>query len=284
MHPSKDMLERFVIGLIDDTGDRADIRAHLEKCEFCREYCERYGTLLSSVDKQDRTGKTYAGLETKASELHQQALSGRIIQLNILEDGADHERLYLAADGKGEEKIRNLATLYSENPEVVLRIMRDTIEGYDYAQVISDDPDLAANVMIRLPEMDREFIVDDAGQARIDGLEDRDLEKLKWQLKMPQAVFAVEPLEYDPDRTEQSKEFILETDKGDRLKVTIERKTEGRQVSVQVLELNGKTDFEDARVNILCKSLSQTKGSSPEQVVSFGPIDIADKIHIRVFM
>lgn len=263
MHPDKDILERFVIGLTNDPAMESKINEHLTGCEFCREYCEQFRHFLDLIDQKDTFGS--------------------IIPLRLLDERPDQDRIYLAADGKGEEKIRNIATLYSENPEVVVRVMRDTQAGYDYAQIISDDPDLSANVMIHLPDIDREFIVDDSGLARLDGLEDIDLEKMKWQLKMPRAVFTVEPLAYDPDRIEESRDFVLETDNGDRLKVIIEDKTEGKQISLQVLALNGKTDFKDARVNILCKSLSLTKGSAPDEIVSFGPIDITDKIHIRIF-
>jgi len=284
MHPSKEMLEKFIRGLIEDEAIRDEIRDHVEKCEFCGEYCEEYGRFLKSAGSIIQDGLPPEAIKQE-EKLFRGALSGRIIPLRSFMVESDNEITYLAADGeeKQQPRVQNLATLYSENPEIVLRLMRDLDNKLDYLQVVSDDPEMADNVMIQLPDIDREFVTDKTGRATLENMPAEDWEKLNWQIKMPDAIFSLEPLAYDPDRVESSSQTILETAGGDRLKVVFEKRTEGGQVSMQLLELKGNPDFGAARVIVSSESGSVTDKISPDQTVSMGPIDLSKKINIRFF-
>jgi hypothetical protein len=284
MHPSKEILERFVNQLLENKTHVDETQKHLDACEFCREYCEQYEQFLK-LQSAASDLELPADAASHSNKIYQDAIRGKIISLKPLLSEIDVSHQYLAADGRnGEEaKVQNLATLYSEKPEVILRIMRDLDRGYDYLQLISDEPDLSANVMIQLPEINRDFITDEIGQARLDNVSVEKMENLKWQIRMPEATFALEPLEYDPESVEYSKEMVLETERGDKIGVTFEGKTEGKQISIQILEIDGKSNFESVQVNISSESVSDTKSLSPEGTVSFGPIKPSEKINIRLF-
>jgi len=220
-----------------------------------------------------------------ADRLYKDALAGKIISLEPLLSEVSAPPLHLAADGDKEftPHVQNLTTLCSESPEIILRVMRDLDKGQDYLQLISDNPALSARVMVQIPELKREFITDDNGQATLEsGLPDAP-EKLTWQIKMPEAVFSLEPLVYDPDKTEYAEDIILETQRKDKIKVTFEGKTEGKQISIRILELDGRTDFGRVKVSVSQQNVSVFKDVERNERLSFDLIDANDKINIRLF-
>ncbi|GAG32294.1 unnamed protein product, partial [marine sediment metagenome] len=234
------------------------IAEHLESCQFCREYCENCRQYQQCI-VDSASDKIPERAVLLADRLFAAASRGQIIHLSSLTTTHTSASVLLAADGerKPGSKIRNLATLYSETPEVVLRVMRDFDHGYDYVQLIADDPNLTSHVMVQIPRSDQEFITDADGKAVIDKDIEDGFETSNWQIKMPDAVFSLEPLTYDPDRVEYAKEMTLETNQHDRIEVRFEGKTEGKQISIRIIELQGQTDFDTVRVSVTQDNLSK---------------------------
>jgi len=284
VHPSAKELRQFVEDKLDKSSAER-IREHLGECEFCREFCDSYQLFLDSMDKASGEELPTSALEL-ADQLYHEALQGKIVRLTPLTEGdIKGATPPLAADGEKEfaPHVQNLTTLCSESPEIILRVMRDLDKGQDYLQLISDNPALSARVMVQIPELKREFITDDNGQASLEsGLPDAP-EKLTWQIKMPEAVFSLEPLVYDPDKTEYAEDIILETERKDKIKVTFEGKTEGKQISIRILELDGRTDFGRVKVSISQQNVSEFRVVWRNELLSFDLIDANDKINIRLF-
>ncbi|MEW5995898.1 MAG: zf-HC2 domain-containing protein, partial [Candidatus Zixiibacteriota bacterium] len=127
MHPSRQQLGRYLDGLLDD-ATASQIRRHLDQCELCRELCENEQLLNRYV--AEAAGESLPkNAHELADRLYRAALAGAIIDLQPLttEDSRSQLPVRLAADGKTEFRppVQNLATLYSENPEVVLQLARD---------------------------------------------------------------------------------------------------------------------------------------------------------------
>lgn len=283
MHPSAKELRRFIENRLDEPSAER-VREHLSECEFCREFCDSYQLFLDSIGRVSKEGLPPKALQL-ADRLYDYALAGKIISLEPLLSEVSAPLLRLAADGEKEfaPHVENLTTLCSESPEIILRVMRDLDKGQDYLQLISDDPALSARVMVQIPELKREFITDENGQATLEsGLPDAP-EKLTWQIKMPEAVFSLEPLVYDPDKTEYAEDIILETERKDKIKVTFEGKTEGKQITIRILELDGKTDFGHVKVSVSQQDVSVLKDVKRNELLSFDLIDANDKINIRLF-
>lgn len=283
MHPSAKELRRFLENRLDEPS-AGRIREHLQQCEFCRGFCENQRLFLDSVSRAAEEAIPTKALQL-ADRLYKDALAGKIISLEPLLSEVSAPPLHLAADGDKEftPHVQNLTTLCSESPEIILRVMRDLDKGQDYLQLISDNPALSARVMVQIPELKREFITDDNGQATLEsGLPDAP-EKLTWQIKMPEAVFSLEPLVYDPDKTEYAEDIILETQRKDKIKVTFEGKTEGKQISIRILELDGRTDFGRVKVSVSQQNVSVFKDVERNERLSFDLIDANDKINIRLF-
>ncbi len=282
-HPEQSTLKAFVANELGDIGQLESIRAHIAECEFCREFCDDY---RADLEAQTETAKVQPEQRdwTVADEIFSDVYAGRTISLNLLPAPRSISQMYLAADGeRPADMVTNLATLFSEQPELVLRVMRDDARGIDYLQLISADPQLAAQAMIQIPEIQKQYVTDDTGKVLLARDELRDPESLQWEIKLPDARFTLRPLVYDPEHVESSREVILETEHHDRIQVVFETKTEGKQILIRVLEIEGEPNFGTIRVSIKQQNIHQVKEVAPNQNVSFNINDSDQEISIRLF-
>lgn len=284
VHPDRAELDLFVSNRFADSARVRAIAAHLAECEFCREYCDNYRLQVAVETENDKTELTPED-RAFADRLYHSALRGKVIALNVLPTAPTFAQMYLAADGQSPESrpVTNLATLYSEDPELVLRVMRDTAQGIDYLQLIGADPELVAHALIQIPEIPREFVADASGRVNLGREELKEFEKLRWQIKLPDARFDLRPLVYDPEHVESVQEITLETEQHDRILVTLAGKTAGKQILIRVLALDGKSDFGSVRVSISQQSVHAVNQVTPNQIVPFDYIDPNQEINIRLF-
>jgi hypothetical protein len=153
----------------------------------------------------------------------------------------------------------------------------------DYLQLISDDPAISSNALVQVPKLNREYVADSRGQAAID-ITDIDMgEELNWQIKMPDAVFSLQPLKYEPDRTEYCEEVILTTKNNDRIRVTFEGKSQGKNISVEILELDGKDDFGAVTVVVSQDDVTSRDDLKPHKKATFEISDADATIGLRLY-
>ncbi len=282
LHPTRDMLKLYVYRALEDNSISDDVTEHLRECELCAEFVQEYREQCELIDEAYAEPLSDETLEF-ARTLFGRPAAGAIIQLSFAE--ADKPAsLRLAADGRSSRpNVVNLVTLFSEKPEVVLNVMRDVSKDIDYLQLIANDPALSSHVMIQIPELGREFITDDDGRAVIEQPRIENFNKLKWQIKMPDAVFALMPLTYDPERVEYSEEVILTTQKQDKIKVMFEGRELGKRIVIQILELEGKADFGKIRVAIAQNGVAKTSFVSRGETVLFDLVNSESRVNIRLF-
>jgi hypothetical protein len=197
----------------------------------------------------------------------------------------------LAADGhpprradNAVEGLEHAATLYAEDPELVLRVMRDRQTGEESLHLIGADPDLTTNVLIHIVEPSLDFITDRQGVARLGEQRLQNPESLHWQVRLPEAVFALSPLQYNPEQPGSRREFELETDADNRIRVALESRAEGVMLHLTLLRIGGSESLQRARLVI-------TQGTSmPQTVEAKGPasctitgLTASEPIGIRVF-
>lgn len=284
VHPDRDALKLFVGKRLGDAKQMQAIELHLSVCDFCRGYCVQLRAEIASMS--DAESFQLNSLDRQlADRLFHEAMSGRVIPLNIMPMPSPLLQACLSADGAKPEfpGVVNIATLYSEDPELVLRVMRDSEQTNDYLQLIGSDPQLTAHVMIRIPEINREYITDTAGKASVRRGELDHAQSLKWEIKMPNAGFELRPIVFDPEQVESSREVILETEQHDRIQVTFAAKTSGKQILIKVLELDGISDFGSVRVSISQQTSHEIRDIAPQQVVPFAIVDPDQEISIRLY-
>lgn len=294
MHPSRQELQAFLEKKLTAPTAPAEpanqtrlreIQSHIEDCDFCAEFCDNYQQLTEPLDVtgDDQLPEKISQL---ADKLHRAALLGATIELKPLANNtAAGTTITLAADGHDDASPASSGffTLCSEDPEILLRVMCDPDRGGDYLQLLAEDERLTAHVMVRLPELDREFVTNADGRADLDLTNAGDLARLKWQLKMPDAVFELEPLKYDPDKTEYAKEIRLETDRHDLIEIRFEGKTEGKQLSIKVVELDGNAAYEPVQIAVTQQDSPTIQTIAPGRSIAFGPIDSHTTINIRLY-
>ncbi len=285
MHLSKETLLQFLDGSLSGS-DAQEVEEHLAICELCRESLADYEEFFAGLAHEEKVPLPSEAEQWKA-RLFRQAVAGMNIPLTPLEEAPSAELIKsLAAHGEKEITlpVRNLSTFCSEEPEIVLRIMRDMEQGYDYLQLISDDPAFFSHVLVRVPELDQEFLTDENGKVVLTEPAPKQAESLNWQVKLPDAVFSLHPFEYNPDKTEYQEDITLETEKHDRIKVSFEGKTEGKLISITVLELNGKSEFGAVKVALSQQEKSTSKVIQKQEPISFELTDTENKINIRLFL
>ena len=280
VHPPRRHLSRLVDGTLE-ADLSAEVVAHVENCEFCREFCEylrQFNQAIAEAAKQELPVAALA----QADRLYQAALVSRVIPLQMLSSETAASRMALAADSENKESdsVRNLTTLYSENPEVVLRVMHDPRLKGDYLQLIADDPSLVANVLVQVPDKNWELLTDAGGRAEFTTGSLQDFEHLKWQIKLPEAVFELRSLP-KPHPTGATAPTVLSNEHGDRIEVGLS--AEESTVSVRVLEIGGRSEFDRITVSVSQERSHALKPAEPGKTVSF-ELDHPDAtVFIRLF-
>jgi len=265
-----------------DAGERSRVAAHVASCELCTEFCEAYHQEFEAISGLLDRELPFAAQEVR-DKVFARSVRGLVIDLDPMVLAAKSP-IRMAADGlEARLEIEHLATLYSESPEAVLRIMRDNKAGRDYLQLMSDSAELVSHVMIRLPDLGREYITDDDGVSVIDPPLDGNLGDLKWQIKLPDAVFSLEKLDYDPNTTLHSNQVELSTPGSDRIRVTLQSKEDGKNIVVEVLELDGQSDFGEVRVMISKPGYLRSHPATPQSRLSFDIADPSESISIRLY-
>lgn len=283
MHPSR----RILKGLVELRLDEAEARSigeHIQECELCQEFCDYYRSLVESIRAEEQ-----APLSDKASDLAKElfldSAAERIIPLATLTASTAGRDYRIAADSStGQPKHDfSLATLFSEDPDVVLRVMHDPEQKQDYLHLVSEDDSLTSGVLVQLPDLGAEFITDQSGHANIGTQPLGDYDKLRWQIRMPDAVFSLEPLQYDRDSVESSKEITLQSESQDEIQIRFETTPASKQISIKILRLAGRTDYGNLKVAVSQRRSSSMAEIAPEKVITFSITDPDDIISIRLF-
>jgi hypothetical protein len=196
-------------------------------------------------------------------------------------------RLALAADGQGAPSPgwQHRATLYSESPEVVLRIMRDPHAGKDLLQLTGTDPGLTRHVCVHLAEPSMDFFTDHRGIAEVaTGVID-DPSSLHWQIRLPDATFTLSPLTLGSPDQAPMPETVLEAEGGHRVAATLVADEIGMTVKIRALSISGHDDFSQVRVVVSQEGGKWRIGEahSSRDTVS-AQVNATEPIEIRLFL
>lgn len=282
MHPSKKELKALVDGHLDQITNLQSVKEHVSECEFCTEFCDSYRQ-YSQVQPRASDEEFARAAQHIVGSFHSDQRQHDTVELELLDGPSGKGEFRMAADGEPEQRDNLIATFGSNDPDLVLRLKRGEGDAPDYVQLITEKPEQAAHALIRIPELDWDIMTDNRGRGVIEGNLPENAAKLKWQIVFPNAEFDLEPIAYDRDRTEYSEETELSTGKGDRIRVRLEGKTEGHQISLWIDELNGKTDFGETRVIVSQGEMVHKSIASPKMPVTFELTDPTAELKIRIF-
>lgn len=157
----------------------------------------------------------------------------------------------LAADGVATPVagLQHRATLYSEDPEVILRVMHDPATGRDLLQLTANDSSLTKHVYVHLNDPPAEFLTDEWGRAEIPAQSLGDPAAQSWRLQLPDASFMLKPLE----QSKSARETVIDLPDGDSVGVTFLTDPKGLSLRVRPLRIHGQESIERVRV-VVCQS------------------------------
>ena len=283
MHPAQAQLRSFCDGDLDPATAR-EVEEHVRNCEFCGEFCDEYRSLAESIEAAAEAPLP-AEAKRVADYLYRAGFSGGPIVLYPFKRESVAAPVSLAADGpeKTGPRFENLATFFSEKPELVLRIMRDNQQHRDFLQLVSDDDSLISKVLVEVPDTGLSVITDENGRADFQQRYPDNAADLNWQIKMPEAEFSLQPLEYDPAKVEYSEDIVLETVRHDRVAIRFEGQKEGKRISIRILELSGHPDFKPVSVAVCQGGKSMIAGAGRDDILYFDVEGTESSIDIRLF-
>lgn len=284
MHPSRIELQRFIEDRQSDPTRHDQIAAHIVQCDICREFCDEYRQYIDFVTEAEKSGIP-DNAQSVADKIFNSNAIASIIPLTPFEQTSSETAYHLAADGPPAKSppLRAIATLFSEQPELVLKVMRHEPENRDTLHLISDDPSISAGVMISIPEIDLDVVTDENGEAVLDTTVPDSVAKMNWQVRLPDAVFTLEPFHYDPERTIAKKQVTFETKDNDRIEVHLEEKTEGNRIAIRVTQVGGRADYGQVRIVVGQSGRFESQLSQPDQPAVFGSLHPDQEIVIRLF-
>ena len=287
MHPSDFELITYGGAAPVERGRMRVLAEHLQVCKSCRERLARLQAWRdTAVDSLSQDLPEAA--RSLGERVYQDALfARRIIPLVPMPFDVAEEPARLAADGGAAVEpplgLRHLATLYSENPEMVLRVMRNPRTQEDSLHLLGKNPALTRNVLIHIVDPPMDFVTDQRGVANIGRGRLTDPPTLQWQIHLPDAIFVLRPLEHESS-SGGTDEFELAADGDNRLGVTLERAPEGMVLHLRPIAIGGRENPERVRLVISQGSterrIVETRGAEPCMV---GRLSAAAPIDIRIF-
>lgn len=250
MHPSDLELIQFARKPAAERDSRDPVAVHMADCGLCRDELSLMEKWLADHNTQNSTMPPRSLFEEAVLKLLQRPSS--VIQLTILEmsqrTGVGHS---LAADGvvMPQAGLQHRATLYSEEPEVILRIMYDPATQRDVLQLTADDPVLSGHVFIRYGDPPIDVLTNERGIAEIPAKSIDDPMALSWRVQLPDASFTLRALDAPrlPDET------VIDLPDGDRIAVAALSDTAGLSLRVRPLRIHGREQIGRFRA-VVCQS------------------------------
>lgn len=249
MHPSDNELIRYARAPLGQRLPTDAVAVHVVQCDGCRDELALMEDWLASMDASATNRPTRSPFEEVVLRL----LQRRPTVVHLSRFDMPHSSLHghsLAADGTvaATAGLQHLATLYSEDPEVVLRVMHDPAGPRNILQLTADDPALTNHVYIHLNDPPLDFLTDERGIATSAGHSFDDPGSLSWRLKLPDATFMLKPLEASVSADEST----IDLPNGDRIAIAYTQDSGGISLRVRPLRIHGQESIERVRV-VVCQ-------------------------------
>jgi hypothetical protein len=188
----------------------------------------------------------------------------------------------LAAQGSESVPPPESFTLASADRRLLLRAVRDPRSGEIWLYLLSDDPSLCRNVLVRPFGAEREYVTDNLGRVNLGNLNWPVPEHQTVEVRLPTAMFVLHPYEAG---SEASAGTILSSPQGDQIRVTISGQGAGRQINIELLSIGSQTSDAPLRVAVRDVASGQIKmvraASTGRAVV--GDFAVPETIEIFLF-
>lgn len=156
-------------------------------------------------------------------------------------------RLAAQSDTQGEELPASV-TLISPDKRLMMKAIRDGRTGDTWVHLLSDDPSLIRNVLVRPFGTDIEAITDETGRVNVGKVPWQESTTLNAEVRMPRATFTLNRV---PKLADAGSEALLTSEAGDKIRVTLVEQGSSRQLEIEILQL--AHSIENAPVRLAVK-------------------------------
>ncbi|MEW5875442.1 MAG: hypothetical protein AB1752_09700 [Candidatus Zixiibacteriota bacterium] len=294
IHPSDEQLIRLAGALPGNRQAQSILEAHVKGCPRCQ-------TRVAEFADWDTAAVASAaeGIPPRAMNFLDRLIPPippltptlpipriRVIPLHPMTPHTSREPVRLAADGQPAPLagLQHRATLYSEDPELVLRVMHDPASTCDILHLLGSGEIRPDNVLLQIEEPSLEFVTDADGRVVIPGGQLPDPAGLKWHVRLPDAAFLLHPLTTDVAAGREGAETELETEDKSRIAVALSKTPDGLNLRVRLVRIEGHKNLERVRLVISQKNAAahviESTASDPTLVRGLSP---EHWINIRIF-
>lgn len=279
IHPTREEFEKFFHGKLEAELQQR-MASHLEECEFCAEVAEVWQKYVSLMAENWPNAQSLLVTDTHSRS----KWSGRQFQL-VPEFVLPQPSYGIAADAQADPKlpVEHLATLINQEPEILLRVMRDNRSQQSYFHVASADRSLCDSVLIQSTKLGKAYLTDCHGRADISGITDTDFSTADWSVKVPQAEFNLTPASSNATLADQVDEATLQNERGDKIRISLESNSGAKQLRLEILSLEGVQDESPLIASISVDHQTTTHPASLSRPVIFSLDSIPAELQIRIF-
>jgi len=247
---------------------RPQLENHLRECPQCRFYVQQ------RVRELEELGNTWGRLP-----------SDGVIELTCFSEAEGHDdtgATLLAAKGDSEPPHTEAVALASPDRKVLMRAVRDHHTREVWLYILSEDPSLLKDALVKPFRQDREYLADDQGRINLGNIEWPSASELKAEIRLPKASFKLD--HYDPQRDIENV-VELKSARGDRINITITGEGQNCRLGIEVVEIQGlraESMFkvavrESGRLNILdIKDVI-------DRTAAFDNINIPERLEIYLY-
>lgn len=215
--PSEESWQKFL--LTSGMEKRQELRQHLAMCGYCRFLVVQ---LKSQFEELEHVWNS-----TSAGVIY-------FTPLITVEESEEPATTVLAAKGNGKIDEEAAVTLSSPDQKLLLRTVRDPHSRDIWLYLVSDDPTICRNVLVKPFAGEEELLTDDTGRINLGDIEWPKPEDLTAEVRLPKATFTLSLIK---DIADSGHSAIIDSPGGDRIKVSFTGEGRNRRLTVKVLEI-----------------------------------------------
>ncbi len=247
---------------------RALLENHLKECPQCRFHVQQ------RISELEELGNVWSHLP-----------SDGVIALSCFSetDGLDDSgATLLAAKGDSEPMHSDVVALASPDRKVLMRAVRDHHTREVWLYILSEDPSLLKDALVKPFRQEREYLADDQGRINLGNIEWPSAAELKAEIRLPKASFKLD--HYDP-HSDIENVVELKSTRGDRINITITGEGQNCRLGIEVVEIMGLPAEsmykvavrESGRLNVL--DIKEMIG----RTAAFDNINIPERLEIYLY-
>lgn len=188
----------------------------------------------------------------------------------------------LAAQGNHRSQSTTSLTLASADQRLLLKVVRDSHTNEVWLYLMSDDPALCRNVLVKPFGHDREYLTDPEGRINLGAVQWPSDDMYTAEVHLAKADFTLSPWSGASDRQVSS---MLTSQAGDQIRVTLSDGERNMMVEIEVLKLTQMLEGIPLRVAVREGHVSEITmvSAAPNQRATVQNMKATEPIEIFLF-